>query len=198
MSEILNQIFTWNLKTAYDYLIIVVILGFSVLLLGTYIVILNHHRNDKCARQRVIRKFGRILGDEIKIERDREFMTEEGKRIEVSCMITAAWGILLLRVYGWGLHVSGSVDRQTWVVRDRVNVKCIENPIPEMERAVSSLKTILGSENKHIPIEYLIVFADNYDHTEINIEGADYLISYEQLNRWIKTWSLQKGVISQY
>ena len=189
----------WKLQTKWDYILfgLLLLIGFMIFFLIT--CRMKKNRNPEHARKVVIRKMNRLGGKGAVCYTDKwvsiDNMTEHCDMISVS-----KDRVFLIKVFHYGLEVVGSVHNSTWEFRDGKKVFYQDNPMPSLEQQKLVVdRLLLRNHLRNIPVEPLIIFADNWGVTQFKIVGlkAKNAVPVRLLRSWRRTYKLDKVPIEK-
>lgn len=182
----------WKLHTWQDYLNfgLVVLAGILVFVLAQRRI--NKHRNyqDSCAR--VAKRLKQLGGPGAECYLD---VTVHSKRDVQPCGFLHVSGncVYAVKVFWWGLDVTGSADAKRWAFTASKDVRYEPNPLPELEETCVALNRLFVRRGlTGVPVKPLVVLADNFGSSHIHITGADCVLAYQDLKKWRKAYPLDK------
>ena len=84
----------------------------------------DRQRNQEAAVKRTMQRLKRLAGPKAKLFRDVTLKLPEGER-KLDGLLADKSGIYLIRVYGWGTKIFGSLESENWgggrIIRGRKN-----------------------------------------------------------------------------
>ena len=161
----------WKLHTWQDYLNfgLVVLAGILVFVLAQRRI--NRHRNYRDSAARVAK---------------RDVQPCEFLHVSGDC-------VYAVKVFWWGLKVTGSADAQRWAFTSGKEVRYQPNPLPELEEVCVALNRLFVRRGLNgIAVKPLVVVADNFGSSHIHITGADCVLAYQDLKKWRKAYPIVK------
>lgn len=192
MSRIFGQWFSfdgfnaWKLHTVWDYVyfFIIILLGVAVFTAATKY--LNKHRNHTDAVKRVAKRMKRLGGSGAACYCDRTVRVKKDVcRCDLIC--AARDKVYVVKVYHFGLEAIGGEDKREWTLRCKKDEITEPNPLPVLsEQKVVLTRLFSAAGVRNVPIEPLVVFADNYGTTKFYLPGVKCAVSYSFLKRWRK------------
>ena len=183
----------WKLHTREDYInfAIVVLIGILVFVLAQRRI--NKHRNYQDSRDRVAKRMKKLGGPGAECYLD---MTVHSKRDARPCEFLHICGncVYVVKVFWWGLNVSGSANAQRWAFTSGKEVRYEPNPLPELEEICVSLNRMFVRRGLNcVPVKPLIVLADNFGSSHSHVSGTDCIVAYQDLKKWRKANPLDRA-----
>jgi hypothetical protein len=95
--------------------------------------------------------------------------------------------VYVARVFHFGLEVIGGADQRTWRFRYNKEVCTEPNPLPALEEQKVVLTRLFSAAGiRNVPVETMVVFADNYGTTRFSLPGVRNAVSCGLLRKWRK------------
>lgn len=192
MSEIINNFFNpegvtlWKLYTLEDYLFFGGLLVLGAVALWAAVRFLAKRRTPEGTAARMAKKLRGIGGVGAQVYQDVTVVSQRGRC--VSPMIYAAReGVYVVRVYHFGLEVSGSASSKYWTLAFNKDVRQEPNPLDDMDEQIVVINRVLSRAGLgHVPVEKLVLFADVYGRPRLDLRGVDCAVVRQDLGKWRK------------
>ncbi len=176
----------WKLHTVWDYVFFFMIVALGLVVYRIAVGWLNQRRNLPCAAERVEKRMKKVLGQDACTFRMKKLRTGSGE-LPFDLLCVAEDRVYNVKVFPFGLKVSGGANVPQWQFADNRTTVKEKNPVPAMRDLKSALgKTFASAGLKDVPVEPLIVFADNWGNTKFHVEGVNYAVSFVNLKNYLK------------
>ena len=122
-------------------------------------------------------------------------MTIRSKRDVQPCGFLHVSGncVYAVKVFWWGLDVTGSADDKRWMFTASKDVRYEPNPLPELEETCVALNRLFVRRGlTGVPVKPLVVLADNFGSSHSHVSGTDCIVAYQDLKKWRKAYPLDK------
>ena len=176
----------WKLHTVWDYLSF-----FAYILIGIFLLTLlsrymTRQRNQEAAVKRTMQRLKRLAGPKAKLFRDVTLKLPEGEQ-KLDGLLADKSGIYLIRVYGWGTKIFGSLESENWRREDNKRKEEFPNPLLELKKGVAGIQAVLEAQGvKGVKIMPMIVFADNFQTPELYIGYGSCSTTFQEMKSWYK------------
>lgn len=176
----------WKLNSIWDYLSF-----FAYILIGIVLFVLaarylNRQRNHKAALKRTVRRLKRLAGRRSKLYEEVSLKLPEGEQ-RFDAVLADKSGIYLIKVYGWGTKIYGSLEGENWRREDAKRKEEFPNPLLELKKGVQGIQQVLeGQGIKGVKVMPMVVFADNFQTPELYIGYGSCSTTYQEMKGWYK------------
>jgi len=188
----LNGFNIWKLNTAWDYVFFIAIVAAGVFLIWLAIRFLAKRRTPEYAARRVEKRLLRLGGHGSKVYRNVTFQAKKDT-VRFGMLWAAKDHIYIVKVYHFGLDVSGSADSSEWRLAFNKDVRRTPNPLPELREQAVVLNRLFQRQGvRGCSAEPLVVFADNYGTARLALKGVDCAVVYQRMKKWRKDHPLPK------
>ena len=176
----------WKLHTPGDYagFFAILLAGCAVLYAATQYLKKNRTREKALARTAA--KLKRLGGPGAEVYTDRTicYGTES---LPSELIMISQDRVYVGRVFHFGLNVTGGANMREWLLKGGTELRKEQNPMPALREQRSLLLKLFAKEKlKEIPVEFLIVFADNYGRATFRVDGVQNAVDYRDLGSWWK------------
>lgn len=176
----------WKLHTAWDYLFFFLTAACGVVAVIIAVKFLSKYRNHTDAVKRVAKRMKKLGGKGAECYIGK---TVHSKKDACPCDLICAVQdkVYVVQVYHFGLEVVGGEREREWKFRYNKEERTAPNPLPDLtEQRVVLTRLFSRCGIRDVPIEPLIVFADNYGTTKFYLPGVKCAVSYSFLKKWRK------------
>ena len=177
---------TWKLHTIWDYVFFGLIVACGILFFMAWTAVLKKNRTREKALKRSAERVRKALGAGTEVFTDCE-LSLNGEREAAELLAVGGDRVFVGRVYPFGLTVTGGANVPQWTFADRNEIRKEQNPMPQLRRAKALLAKIFADEKlKSIPVEFLVVLADNYGMARFKLDGVEHAVQYQRLGQYLK------------
>ena len=181
-----NGFTAWKLHTVWDYIFFFLIVAIGVAAVVLAIRYLNRHRNQKDAVSRVAKRMKKLGGSGAACYCGKTVHTKKDS-FKSDLICAARDKVYIVKVYYFGLEVTGGENVREWKFCYNKEEATAPNPLPALsEQQVILTRMFSAAGVRNVPIEPLIVFADNYGTTKFYLPGVKCAVSCSFLKKWRK------------
>lgn len=176
----------WKLHTGMDYLYVGLYILAGVAALWIAVRVLAKQRTPEKTAARMAKKLRKLGGMGSQVWQDVTVVSARGR-----CVCPMLWvareGVYVVRVYHFGLEVTGSASSKQWTLTFNKDERQTENPLDRMDEEIVVLNRVLNKAGLgHVPVEKLIIFADIYGRPRLYLRGVDCAVVRQDLKKWHK------------
>lgn len=173
----------WKFTGAKENIVFFLSVFTGILVFYLIIKRMNKSRNDDVAFDKVIKRLKGFEKNTYYFVKN--YVMTSGDTLQG--IFIDKYGIILLRAIGFGIYIDGSYTGKKWKLADNSKTIEIDNPLFLMNEVKSKIENILSEKQLiNIPIETLVVFADNFKKPEINLGNDSHTLTYDDLKKWNK------------
>lgn len=176
----------WKLRTGWDYLYFLALVAAGVVIFTLINRNIRRGRTPEKATARTAAKMKALGGAGAVCYTDRTVHhKQESRHCDLICV--AKDRVYAVKVYHYGLDIDGSAGDRKWQLRCGKDVETTDNPQPSLneQRAILT-RLFAGSGMNNVPVETLIVFADNFGTVHLHLKGVKNAVTLRQLKEWRK------------
>ncbi len=176
----------WKLHTVWDYVFFFAIIAVGVVAIKAAIRIMDSRRDAKHAVARTARALRRACGGGTTCYIGRTIRSKKDVR-DYELIAVLPDKVLAVKVFPFGLTIYGGAGEPRWRFCFNKEERWEDNPLSALEEQKVLLNRVfMRAGVKNVPVETLIVFADNYGTAKFKIAGVRECVDYRYLRKWRK------------
>lgn len=176
----------WKLHTTWDYIFFFLILAVGVALIKLAIRVMASRRDLPHALARTAKGLKRVGGAGTACYLNKTIYSKKDVR-DYELIAVLPDKVLAVKVFPFGLEIYGGANEPRWRFCFNKDVRYAENPLPELEEQKVVLNRVfMRAGVKNVPVETLIVFADNYGTARFKVDGVRECVAVTYLKKWRK------------
>lgn len=182
----------WKLRTLGDYLFFGLIIVLGIVAMKVAIKIMRRNRRPEVAIARTANRLVRIGGKGSFCVRSGVMQTGKGER-EFDLIWYARDAVRAVKVYHFGLEVTGDIESDEWSFSDRAERMKLPNPMPDLTLIRNAMgRAMVSAGVANAKADTLVVFADNFGTTRNAVSGLQSGVSLTLLRRWRRANPIDK------
>lgn len=176
----------WKLHTTWDYLFFFLIIAAGIALIKLAIFIMDKHRDMPHALARTARALKRVGGPGTECYLNKTIRSKKDvQAFELIAVLPDK--VVTVKVFPFGLEIFGGANEPRWRFCFNKDERWADNPLPALEEQKVVLNRVfMRAGVKNVPVETLIVFADNYGTAKFKVDGVRECVSVGYLKKWRK------------
>ncbi len=176
----------WKLHTTWDYIFFFVILAAGFALIKLAISIMDKHRDLPHALARTARALKRAGGVGTECYLNKTIRSKKDvQSFELIAVLPDK--VVTVKVFPFGLQIFGGASEPRWRFCFNKDERWADNPLPMLEEQKVVLNRVfMRAGVKNVPVETLIVFADNYGTAKFKVDGVRECVSVGYIKKWRK------------
>lgn len=176
----------WKLHTVWDYIYFFLVIAAGVVLIKLAIRIMDSRRNLPHALTRTAKKLKRVGGAGSECYAGKTIRSKKDVQ-EYELIAVLPDQVLAVKVFPFGLQIFGGVNEPRWRFCFNKDERWADNPLGSLEeQRVVLNRVFMRAGVKNVPVERLIVFADNYGTARFKIDGVRECVALSYLKKWRK------------
>ena len=176
----------WKLHTAWDYIYFFLIIAAGIALIKLVIRIMDSRRDLPHALARTAKTLKRAGGPGSECYVGKTIRSKKDVR---DCELVAVLPdkVVAVKVFPFGLQIFGGVNEPRWRFCFNKDERWEDNPLGALEEQKVVLNRVfMRAGVKSVPVETLIVFADNYGTAKFKIDGVRECVALGYIKKWRK------------
>lgn len=176
----------WKLHTVWDYIYFFLIIAAGVALIKLAIRIMDSRRDLPHALARTAKKLKRVGGPGSECYVGKTIRSKKDVQ-DYELIAVLPDQVLTVKAFPFGLQIFGGVNEPRWRFCFNKDERWADNPLGVLEEQKVVLNRIFMRANiKNVPVETLIVFADNYGTAKFKVDGVRECVALSYLKKWRK------------
>ena len=176
----------WKLRTVWDYIYFFAIVVAGILLIKLVIRIMDRQRDLPHALARTAKKLKRVGGPGSECYVGKTVRSKKDVR-DYELIAVLPDQVLAVKVFPFGLQIFGGVNEPRWRFCFNKDERWADNPLGALEEQKVVLNRVfMRADVKNVPVETLIVFADNYGTARFKVDGVRECVALSYLKKWRK------------
>ena len=176
----------WKLRTWADYAYFLALVAVGVVIFTLVNRNIRRGRTPERAAARTAARLKALGGSGAVCYTDKTVhFRQERRHCDLICV--ARDRVYVVKVFHFGLQIEGSAGDRKWRLISGKDVVQEDNPQPSLneQRAILT-RLFAGAGMNNVPVETLIVFADNFGTVHSHLKGVKNAVVYRQLKEWRK------------
>lgn len=176
----------WKLHTTWDYVFFFLLIAVSIGLIKLVIRIMDTHRDLAHAVPRTARALKRAGGAGTECYMNKTIHSKKDEQFyELIAVLPDK--VVAVKVFPFGLQIFGGANEPRWRFVFNKDERWADNPLPDLEEQKVVLNRVfMRAGVKNVPVETLIVFADNYGTAKFKVDGVRECVSAGYIKKWRK------------
>lgn len=176
----------WKLHTVWDYFYFFLIIAVGIALIKLVIRVMDSRRNLPHALARTAKKLKRVGGPGSECYVGKTIRSKKDVQ-DYELIAVLPDQVLTVKVFPFGLQIFGGVNEPRWRFCFNKDERWADNPLGVLEEQRVVLNRVFMRANvKNVPVETLIVFADNYGTAKFKVDGVRECVALSYLKKWRK------------
>ncbi len=176
----------WKLHTVWDYVFFFLIIAVGIGLIKLAIRVMDARRDMPHALARTAKALKRAGGAGTECYLNKTVRSKKDEQFyELIAVLPDK--VVAVKVFPFGLQIFGGVNEPRWRFCFNKDERWADNPLPALEEQKVVLNRIfMRAGVKNVPVETLIVFADNYGTAQFKIDGVRECVAVSYIKKWRK------------
>lgn len=176
----------WKLQTAWDYVFFFLVIAVGVVIIKLVIRIMDSRRDMPHALARTAKKLKRTGGPGSECYINQTIRSKKDER-DYELIAVLPDQVLAVKVFPFGLQIFGGVNEPRWRFCFNKDERWADNPLGALEEQKVVLNRVfMRAGVKNVPVEKLIVFADNYGTARFKVDGVRECVAVGYIKKWRK------------
>lgn len=176
----------WKLHTAWDYIFFFLTIAAGIVIIKLAIRVMDSRRDLPHALARTAKKLKRVGGPGSECYVGKTIRSKKDVQ-DYELVAVLPDKVVAVKVFPFGLQIFGGVNEPRWRFCFNKDERWADNPLGALEEQKVVLNRVfMRAGVKNVPVETLIVFADNYGTAKFKVDGVRECVAVGYLKKWRK------------